>query len=60
MYFIKYTVFNIPWVNLPQENLKIFGYPTSGSGGKKTLKWFLKSENTDKHTDRQTYGHFDL
>ena len=35
-----------------------------GSGGKKTVKRYLKSEHTDKHTDtrtdRQTDGHLDL
>ena len=30
------------------------GHPTSGSGGKKTVKRFLKSEQTDKQTNRQT------
>ena len=33
---------------------KIVGHPTLGSGGKKTFKWYLKSEHTDKHTDGQT------
>ena len=43
---------------------KNIGHPTSGSGGKKTFKRYLKSEqtNTQTHgqTDRQTDGHFDL
>ena len=39
---------------------KNIGHPTSGSGGKKTVKRYLKSEQTDKQTDRHTYGHFDL
>ena len=51
---------------------KNIGHPTSGSGGKKTLKLYLKSEQTDGQTDRrtdgqtdrrtdgQTDGHFDL
>ena len=30
---------------------KNFGYPTSGSGGKKTFKWYLKSEQTDRQTN---------
>ena len=34
---------------------KIFGHPTSGSGGKKTFKRYHKSEQTDRHTDKQTY-----
>ena len=34
--------------------LKNFGHPTSGSGGKKTFKQYLKSEQTDRHTDRRT------
>ena len=33
---------------------KNIGHPTSGSGGKKTFKQYLKSEHTDKHTDTQT------
>ena len=39
---------------------KHIGYPTLGSGGKKTFKWCLKSEHTDKQTDTQTDGHFNL
>ena len=31
---------------------KFFGHPTSGSGGKKTFKWYLKSEQTDTRTFR--------
>ena len=31
-----------------------------GSGGKKTVKRYLKSEHTDRQTDKQTYGPFDL
>ena len=34
---------------------KNFGHPTSGSGGKKTVKRYLKSEQTDRQTDRQTH-----
>ena len=34
-------------------------HPTSGSGGKKTFKRYLNSEQTDKQTDRQTDGHTD-
>ena len=33
---------------------KNIGHPTSGSGGKKTAKRFLKSEQTDGQTHRQT------
>ena len=40
------------------------GHPTSGSGGKKTVKRYLKSEQTHRRTDGQTDtrtdGHFDL
>ena len=43
---------------------KNIGHPTLGSWGKKTVKRYLKSEQTDRQTDRQTnkhtYGHFDL
>ena len=35
---------------------KKFGHPTSGSGGKKTFKRYIKSEQTDRHT----YGQIDL
>ena len=35
---------------------KNIGHPTSGSGGKKTVKRYLKGEQTHKQTD----GHFDL
>ena len=32
------------------------GHPTSGSGGKKTFKRYLKvNRHTDKHTDRRTF-----
>ena len=34
---------------------KNIGHPTSGSGGKKTFKRYLKSEHTDTQTDRQTH-----
>ena len=33
---------------------KNIGHPTSGRGGKKTVKRYLKSEQTDRQTDRQT------
>ena len=43
---------------------KNIGHPTSGSGGKMTVKRYLKSEQTDRRTggqtDGQTGGHFDL
>ena len=50
------------FITFPQEFKisKNIGHPTSGSGGKKTFKLYLKIEQTDKHTDRQTDGHFDL
>ena len=38
---------------------KNIGHPTLGNGGKKTLKRYLKSEQTDKQTDRQTDGKTD-
>ena len=39
---------------------KNIGHPTSGSGGKKTFKHYLKSEHTDTRTDGQTDGQIDL
>ena len=33
---------------------KNIGHPTSGSGGKKTFKQYLKGEHTDGQTDRWT------
>ena len=33
---------------------KNIGHPTSGSGGKKTFKRYLKSEHTDRQTYKQT------
>ena len=39
---------------------KKFGHPTSGSGGKKILKRYIKSEHTDRQTDGHTEGRFDL
>ena len=38
-------------------NLSKFGHPISGSGGKKTVKQYLKSEQTHRQTDRQTDRH---
>ena len=38
---------------------KKFGHPTLGSGAKKTFKRYLKSEQTDGHTDTRTDGHTD-
>ena len=35
---------------------KIFGHLTSGSGGKKTFKWYIKSGQTLKQTNKQTHG----
>ena len=34
---------------------KNIGHPTSGSGGKKTVKRYLKSEHTDRQTDKHTH-----
>ena len=34
---------------------KYFVHPTSGSGGKKTFKRYLKSEQTDTRTDTRTF-----
>ena len=34
---------------------KNIGHPTSGSGGKKTFKLYLKSEHTDGQTHRRTF-----
>ena len=34
---------------------KNIGHPTSGSGGKKTVKRYLKSEHTDRHTRGRTF-----
>ena len=34
---------------------KNIGHPTSGSGGKKIVKQYLKSEQTDKHTKTHTH-----
>ena len=39
---------------------KHIGHPTSGSGGKKTVKRYLKSEQTDGHTDTRTHGQTDI
>ena len=44
-------------ITFPQGISKNIGHPTLGSGGKKTFKRYLKS---DKETDAQTDGHFDL
>ena len=38
---------------------KNIGHLTSGRGGKKTVKRYLKSEQTDGHTDRRTHGRTD-
>ena len=43
-------------ITFPQgfQIITIIGHTTSGSGGKKTLKRYLKYEHTDGQTDRQT------
>ena len=43
-------------ITFPQEfrNSKNIGHPTLGSGGKKTGKRYLKSEQIHGHTDRRT------
>ena len=43
-----------------KNSKKNIGHPTLGSGGKKTFKQYLKSEQTGGQTHRQTDGHFDL
>ena len=54
------------FITFPQgfQILKNVGHPTLESGGKKTFKRYLKSEQTDKQTyeqtDKQMDGHFDL
>ena len=35
----------------------MISHPTLGSGSKKTFKWYLKSEQTHRHTDAQTDRH---
>ena len=39
---------------------KNIGHPTSESGGKMTFKQYLKSEHTNRQTDKQTDGNFNL
>ena len=39
---------------------KIFGHPTLGSGDKKTFNRYLKSEQTNRQTDKHTDGQIDL
>ena len=39
---------------------KNIGHPTLGSGGKKTVIRYLKSEQTDRQTDGQTDGQTDI
>ena len=39
---------------------KNIGHPTSGSKGKKTFKWYLKSEHTDGQTHRRTNTQTDI
>ena len=50
------------FITFPQEFLisKNIGHPMLGSGGKKTFKRYLKSDQTDGQTDGHTDGHFDL
>ena len=38
---------------------KNVGHPTSGRGGKKSVKRYLKSEHTDKQTHKHTNKHTD-
>ena len=40
------------------ESFKIFGHLTLGIGGQTTFKWYLKSEQTHRHTD--THTHMDI
>ena len=46
-------------ITFPQEIRisKIFGHSTLGSGGKKTFKLYLKSEQTHRHTHTHTDRH---
>ena len=45
------------FITFPQQFRisKIFGHPSLGSGGKKTVKRYLKSEQTYRHTHRHTH-----
>jgi hypothetical protein len=58
----EYTKMDLLSITFPQgfrisENI---GHPTSGSGGKNTVKRYLKNEQTDIHTDKQTNKHMDI
>ena len=50
------------FITFPQEFRisKNIGHPTSGSGGKKIVKRYLKSEQTHTGTHKQTDRNFDL
>ena len=43
------------YFSLRIPNLKIFAHQTLQSGGKKTFKWYLKSEQTHRQTDAHTH-----
>ena len=49
-------------ITVPQEFQisKNIEHPTSGSGGKKTVKRYLKSEQTNTQTDGQTHRQTDI
>ena len=49
-------------ITFPQgfQIFKYIGHPTSGSGGKKTVKRYLKSEQTDRQTHKQTDKDMDI
>ena len=44
-------------ITFPQgfQIFKNVGHPTLGSGGKKTFKWYLKSEQKNTWTDGRTF-----
>ena len=58
----KLNVRPILFITFPQgfRLSKNIEHPILGSGGKKTVKRYLKSEQTDTQTNRQTYGQIDL
>ena len=57
--FKSQTTFSISFSQGFQISKNI-GHPTWGSGGKKTVKRYLKSEHTHKHTKTQTDTHMDI
>ena len=53
MFKSETTSFHYFSPRIPFPICKIIGHPISGSGGKKTFKWYFKSEQTDGQTHRQ-------